>query len=50
MMFLVLSYDEQSEKIRALEALLAAERDRARTEQEKRQVAEEQRALAERQL
>lgn len=35
---------------RALEALLAAERDRAETQREKREVAEERRALAERQL
>ena len=35
---------------RALEALLAAERDRARTAEEQRAVAEEQRSLAERQL
>lgn len=50
MMLLVLTHAEQAEKIRALEALLAAERDRAEAEREKREVAEELRALAERQL
>ncbi len=49
-MLVVLTHAEQAEKIRTLEALLAAERDRAQSEREKREVAEEQRALAERQL
>lgn len=53
----VLSYDELIDRNRSLEAerrsleaLLVAEQDRARTEREKREVAEEEKALAVRQL
>ena len=46
----MLSYDELADRNRTLEALLAAERDRAATERDKREVAEEQRGIALRQL
>lgn len=46
----VLSYEDLAAKNRSLEALLAAEQDRALAEREKREIAEEQRALAVNQL
>lgn len=46
----VLSYEELIEKTRSLEALLLAEQDRARIERERREIAEEERGLALRQL
>ena len=46
----VLSYEQLTEQNRTLAALLAAERDRVRAEREKREVAEEQHALAARLL
>lgn len=46
----MLSYDELADRNRTLEALLAAERDRAATERDKREEAEEQRGIALRQL
>lgn len=46
----MLSYDELADRNRKLEALLAAERDRAADEKQKREAAEEQRAIALRQL
>lgn len=46
----VLSYDELIDRTRTLEALLVAEQDRARAEREGREIAEEGRALALRQL
>jgi transposase len=46
----VLSYEELLAQNRSLEALLRAEQDRARTEQGRREIAEEEKALALRQL
>ena len=46
----VVSYEELVDRNRTLEALLLAEQDRARTERAKREVAEDGRALAFRQL
>ena len=46
----MLSYEQLTEQNRTLAALLAAERDRVRAEREKREVAEEQHALAARLL